>query len=168
MFPIPVDEADRLHYLSSYPLNTRSGEGELDELATLAADLYKTPIALVTLVTELDQVIHGRTGIQIDSTPRAVSICTHVIAGDGPLIVHDARADPRFANNALVTGEPHIRFYAGAPIVTRTGVRLGAICVIDRVARPGFGDADTHQLVQLAGLAARRIEAAAVWSRLQR
>ena len=158
MLPIPADEADRLQYLLSYPLNTRPVEGELDELAALAADLYKTPIALVTLVTEFDQVIHGRTGLQLDSTPRAVSFCAHVIAGDGPLIVHDAATDPRFAHNPLVTGEPHIRFYAGAPIVTQTGVRLGAICVIDRVPHPGFAAADTRQLVQLAGLAARRIE----------
>ena len=159
MLPIPADEADRLHHLSSYPLNTRPGEGELDELATIAADLYKTPIALVTLVTEFDQVIHGRTGLQLDSTPRAVSFCSHVIAGDGPMIVHDATTDPRFAENPLVTGEPHIRFYAGAPIVTRAGVRLGALCIIDRVAHPGFAAAEAQQLVQLAGLAARRIEA---------
>ena len=158
MFPIPADEADRLQYLLSYPLHTRPEEGELDDLAMLAADLYETPMALVTLVTGLEQVIHGRAGIQIDTTPGTASFCTHVIAGDGPLIVHDATVDPRFAHNPLVTGEPRIHFYAGAPIVTRTGVRLGAICVIDRLARPGFTDADTHQLVQLAGLAARQIE----------
>lgn len=159
MFQIPDDEADRLQFLSNYPLDTRPAEGDLDELAKLASDLYETPMALVTLITEVDQVIHGRTGIHIDSTPRAVSFCAHVIAGEGPMIVNDASTDPRFKNNPLVTGEPHIRFYAGAPLMTRDGVRLGAICVIDRAARPDFDHAETGQLVQLASMAARRIEA---------
>ena len=158
MYPIPQDEAERLEFLSACALTGRPAEREFDELTRLAAELFDAPIALVTLVAEHDQWLHGRTGLTVDGTPRDVSFCAHAIDGDRPFIVPDAVADPRFAENALVTGEPHVRFYAGAPITTRDGVRLGAVCVIDREPRPDFRDEDARALTRLARMAARRFE----------
>ena len=159
VYPIPEDEVERLEFLSACALTGRPGQREFDELTRLAAELFEAPIALVTLVSERDQWLHGRTGLQVDGTARDVSFCAHAIAGTQPFIVPDAAADPRFADNPLVTGEPHIRFYAGAPIMTREGVRLGAVCVIDREPRPDFQTQDARALVRLARMVARRIEA---------
>ncbi|WP_375428542.1 putative bifunctional diguanylate cyclase/phosphodiesterase [uncultured Sphingomonas sp.] len=159
MYPIPEDEAERLELLSACALTGRPARREFDEITRLAAELFDAPIALVTLVTEHEQWLHGRTGLQVDGTRRDVSFCAHAIASDRPFIVTDAAADPRFAENVLVTGEPYIRFYAGAPITTRDGVRVGAVCVIDREPRPHFKSEEARPLVRLARMVARSIEA---------
>ena len=159
MYPVPQDEAERLDFLSSCALTGRPAEREFDEVTRLAAELFDAPIALVTLIAQADQWFHGRTGIRIDGTPRDLSFCAHAIANDGAFIVRDATADPRFADNPLVTGEPGVRFYAGAPVTTAGGVRLGAVCVIDREPRPDFRDEDARPLVRLARMVARRLEA---------
>lgn len=159
VYPVPEDESERLAFLNSCVLSFSPVEREFDELTRIAADIYGVPIALVTLIGKDLQWIHGRTGLSLDWSSRTTSFCAHTIVNDSPFIVRDASIDRRFANNPLVVGEPHIQFYAGAPITTRDGVRLGAVCIIDTVARPYFKKEDAKTLISLANLTARRLEA---------
>lgn len=111
--------------------------------------LCATPIAVITLIDEGRQWFKASVGLDIRETERAISFCTHTITADTPLIVPDARLDPTFRDNPLVTGEPHIVFYAGYPLITPAGVALGTLAVIDRVART----LDAEQLQVLDTLA---------------
>ena len=144
-----VDEAGRLEALRRYELLDTPSEQALDDLTTLAAQICQVPIALVSLVDEGRQWFKSKFGLKVDETSRDVSFCAHALGGTDLLIVPDATADPRFAENSLVTGEPHIRFYAGAPLITPDGHAIGTICVIDRKAR----SLDFHQLESLRALA---------------
>ena len=160
MYPIPSDELERLKLMADCSLTGRPAQRQFDEIALLAATLFDVPIALVTLVDRQEQWFHGRTGLDCDGTLREVSFCTHAIAKENPFIVNDALNDARFVNNPLVTGDPHIRFYAGAPITSETGVRLGAVCIIDNVPRPDFRLMDAGPLVQLAKFVSRYLDKA--------
>ena len=133
--PRPADEPARLAALRRYEVLDTPPEAAFDDIAELAALICEAPIALVSLVAEGRQWFKARVGLDATETPRSQSFCTHAILGDDLLVVPDALADPRFAANPLVTGEPGIRFYAGAPLVTPDGHSLGTICVIDRVPR---------------------------------
>lgn len=106
-----------------------------DEVASLASDMLGMPIALVTTLDGARQYHVGRVGLDLPSLEFEHSFCAHAIVMDTPMVVHDATSDVRFADNPYVTGEPHIRFYAGAPIVTNDGTAVGAVCVIDRQPR---------------------------------
>lgn len=104
---------------------------EFLELVQMASEICDTPIALITLIDEDTQWLKVRKGIDIESTPREISFCTHAIQDDELMIVPDARKDARFADNPIVTSTPNIRFYAGAPLVTQEGYRIGTLCVVD-------------------------------------
>jgi PAS domain S-box-containing protein len=132
---MPPDESLRLQALRGYRLLDTPPEPELDDLVMLAAQICGTPLALLTLVDERRQWFKARLGMAVTETPREISFCGHAILGDGTFVVPDAAADERFVGNPLVTGEPHIRFYAGAPVTTADGFRLGTLCVIDRAPR---------------------------------
>ncbi len=131
----PADESARLDALRSYDILDTPPEAGFDDLARLAADVCGTPMALVTFVDADRQWFKAAVGVNLDATPRDVSFCAHTILGSELLTVADAAADPRFADNPFVVGEPHVRFYAGAPLIASGGHALGAICVIDRVPR---------------------------------
>ena len=125
-------------------------ERVFDDLVAVAAALFGVPIALVSLVDQDRQWFKARVGLGIDETPRSQSFCAHAIESPGaPMVVTDARRDPRFADNPLVTGEPGIRFYAGAPVVLGDGSAIGTLCVIDRQPR----EADPAALDMLMALA---------------
>ena len=130
-----VAELERLRALRSFGVLDTDPEEAFDDLTALAAHVCGTPMALVSLVDSDRQWFKSRLGLAVCQTPREVSFCAHALSGDRALVVSDATLDPRFADNPLVTGEPGLRFYAGAPLVTGTGYVLGTLCVLDVVPR---------------------------------
>ncbi|MDJ0834104.1 MAG: ATP-binding protein [Gammaproteobacteria bacterium] len=132
---LPDNETSRLASLYGYDILDSEQEGVFDELTELAADIFDAPIALISLVDESRQWFKARVGLDAEQTPRDVAFCSHAILQPGVFVVPDTLEDDRFADNPLVTGEPHIRFYAGAPLYTAEGHGLGTLCVIDREPR---------------------------------
>jgi two-component system, cell cycle sensor histidine kinase and response regulator CckA len=126
---------DRLAALRGYQILDTPPEPALDELTELAAALCAAPSAAIAIVDDTRQWFKSRVGWNLTQTRRDVAFCAHVLDQGSPLVVPDATRDPRFADNPLVTGEPAIRFYAGAPLTTPEGHVLGALCVMDRVPR---------------------------------
>jgi len=131
-----IDERARAAAIAVYDLESLRDSAALKRITDFAAALCETPVALVSLIEETRQTFLSRSGIDMTETPREVSFCAHAMLEDDVMVVADATADPRFAANPLVTGDTHIRFYAGAPLVGDGGVPLGALCVIDSVPRP--------------------------------
>lgn len=134
------------------------GEVSLRRLTDFGAALCETPIALVSLVTRDTQEFVVRTGLDTPSTPRRLSFCAHAIAHDQVLIVPDAARDPRFASNELVTGDMHIRFYAGVPLHSHEGLPLGTLCVIAPEPRAGLTPLQRQGLEVIAEQVARTLE----------
>ena len=133
--PILDDEADRLRVLYQYEVRDTLAEQAFDELAELASTICGTPIATITMVDRDRQWFKSAVGLARGETAREISFCAHAIAGADVMQVPDAQLDERFASNPLVTGDPNIRFYAGAPLLTTERHAIGTICVIDRVPR---------------------------------
>lgn len=135
-YPLPVNEHDRLRMLRSLHILDTHPESAYDDIVQLAASICQVPIALVSLVDGERQWFKARHGLCTPQTPREIAFCAHAICRPAELLlVEDTLADPRFAGNPLVTGSPHVRFYAGAPLVTATGEALGTLCVFDRQPR---------------------------------
>lgn len=130
------NERKRLRALRDYRILDTLKDDRYDEIARLAAEVCETPMAAISFVDRFRQWFKATVGIEVWDTPRDDSFCAHAIVdGDAPLIVEDAAKDDRFADNPLVTGHPHLRFYAGIPLVTRGGDALGTLCVLDRIPR---------------------------------
>jgi GAF domain-containing protein len=154
---LPPEESERLRTLRLYRVLDTAAQKAYDELTHLAAKLCDTPIGLVSLVDERRQWFKSRVGLEAQETPREMAFCAHAILQDGPLIVEDALADPRFADNPLVTSDPNIRFYAGAPLRMPSGHALGTLCVIDRQPR-GLTDQQLEALLALAHAVEAQLE----------
>lgn len=133
--PIPDNEAARLAALYEMLILGTPPEDRFDRIAQFAASEFDVPIVLVTLVDAERQWFKARVGTPVCETGRDISFCSHAILRDDVMVVEDALEDPRFADNPLVTGAPHIRFYAGAPLALPSGLRLGTLCLIDRRPR---------------------------------
>jgi GAF domain-containing protein len=163
--PRPPEETARLAALARYEVLDTPPEPAFDDVVRLAASVCDTPIALVSLVDEARQWFKARLGLDVEETPRELAFCGHAILEDRVLVVDDAARDSRFADNPLVTREPRIRFYAGAPLETPDGYRIGTVCVIDRQAR-FLDDEQLASLQALARLAVDELELR--WMRRQR
>ena len=133
--PIPENEVARVQALHQYAVLNTAPEPAYDQLAELAASICGTPIAAISLIDSDRQWIKANVGLNFSETARDVAFCAHTIAQRDLLVVPDATRDPRFADNPLVTSEPHIRFYAGAPLITSDGHALGTLCVLDYAPR---------------------------------
>jgi len=132
---LPFPEDRRLKALQDLNILDTPEEHEYDQLVHLASQICGTPISLVSLVDRSRQWFKASVGLEARETPRNVSFCSHAIQQPDLFIVEDAASDPRFQNNALVTGGPRIRFYAGMPINAPNGAPIGTLCVIDTQAR---------------------------------
>ena len=152
------DEAARLDALRALRVLDTLPEPVYDDIVLLAAQICGTPIALVSLVDADRQWFKARVGLAAGETHRDLAFCAHAIVSPAPVfVVEDTTQDPRFKDNPLVTGEPHIRFYAGAPIVLPGGQAIGTVCVIDTVPR-ALDAAQRRGLQALARQAAALLE----------
>lgn len=148
---IPHNEAARLVALRTLNLLDTAEEERFDRLTRMARRMFRVPVALVSLVDENRQWFKSRDGLDACETPRDISFCGHAILVDDIFLISDALADPRFADNPLVTGAPHIRFYAGCPLRTADGHKIGTLCIIDSEPR-AFDEDDRIALHDLAAV----------------
>lgn len=155
--PLPIDEQQRLEALERYAVLDTPSEQQFDRVARLAANIIGAPIALVSLVDECRQWFKARVGLSVEETPRDLAFCAHAILGDEVFVVPDAASDPRFQDNPLVTGDLGIRFYAGAPLRTHDGFKLGTLCVIDHSPRE-MDKASLQVLTDLSALVVDELE----------
>jgi ribonuclease BN (tRNA processing enzyme)/DNA-binding response OmpR family regulator len=138
--PLPEDEVDRLETLRGMGVLDTPSEERFDRFTRIAAALFDVPVALVSLVDAERQWFKSHHGLDATETPREMAFCAHAILAGKPLVIPDAHRDPRFADNPLVTGPPHVRFYAGVPLRVGgdeggRGVPVGTLCLIDHRAR---------------------------------
>lgn len=147
--PVPADEADRLAVLWRTGLLDSAPAEAFKRVTRSVAGLLQTPIALVSLVDQHRQWFLARHGLNVTETARDISLCSHAVASRETLRVVDTWVDPRFSGNPLVTGEPHIRAYLGAPLLSPDGQAIGTLCVLDRRVR-AFSAADQQLMERYA------------------
>ena len=154
--PLPLDEAARLAAVDASQLFDTPPETVFDRLTWLATQVTERPIALITMLGAQRQWFKSRIGVEFTETPRSWAFCNHAILRDGPFMVEDAQQDPRFADNPLVTGEAHIRFYSGITLRDAGGQALGTLCVLDREPRR-LRDRELKALAELAAIASEEL-----------
>ena len=131
----PDNEIQRLNALNEYRILGTKPEQSYDDITNIASSVCSTPIALLSLIDTDRQWFKSKVGVEIQETPRDWSFCAHAIHSSDPLIIPDALMDDRFRDNPLVCGDPNIRLYAGFPLENSKALRVGTLCVIDRVPR---------------------------------
>lgn len=157
--PIPDNEPQRMQVLREYHVLDTPPEAVYDDIAHVAAGVCDTPLALITMVDGTRNWFKAKVGVdeELTESPRDISFCGHAILGSEIFEVTDASFDDRFADNPLVASAPHIRYYAGAPLITPDGYKLGTICAID--VRPRrLSEAQRDTLSALSRLVMRQLD----------
>ena len=156
-FPLPQDEAVRLAALQSCRVLDMPPQKSLRTLTTLASSVFDVPVALLSLIDANRQTMLATHGTDVTEMPRSTSFCTHALLQDDILFIPDASQDHRFSGNPLVTAQPHIRFYAGAPLLGPDGHKIGTFCLIDHLARAELSGRERRMLKDFASIAAEII-----------
>ena len=164
--PIPSNEEARLQAVKDSGILNTPPERSYDQLTELAASICHAPVAILSLIASDRQWFKSKLGLTFSETSRDVAFCAHTILGRDVLVVHDAQQDQRFADNPLVTSDPNIRFYAGAPLITPEGHALGTLCVLDYVPRQ-LSEQQREALRVLSSQAVAQIELHKTRTRLQ-
>lgn len=154
---LPHDETERLIALHRLQILDTAPEDSFERVTTLAAQIFGVPIAVISLVDANRQWFKSCYGLDATQTDRKVAFCAHAILANETLVIPDARLDPRFVDNPLVTGGPQIRFYAGAVLRDRDEYNLGTLCLIDHCPRT-FTNEQQSQLENLAAIAMNQME----------
>ncbi|MFJ3485836.1 putative bifunctional diguanylate cyclase/phosphodiesterase [Pseudomonas sp. NPDC090202] len=155
--PVPLNEASRLSRITHMGLLDSTADDVLDHIVDMVAMYFDVPIALVSIVSEHRQWFRAGTGLDERETPREVSFCAYSILAHEVFQVADAQLDARFKDNPLVVGDPHIRFYAGVPLVTADGLALGTLCIIDNKPRGPLATRDVTMLEMYGQLVMKRL-----------
>jgi GAF domain-containing protein len=133
--PLPNNETERLKVLRHYRIMDSLPEDSFDDIVYLAAEICEVPVCLISFIDETRQWFKAKKGLEACETSRDLAFCAHTILNDKVLLIPDASKDARFYNNPLVLGEPYLRFYAGAPLLSPSRHQLGTLCVIDHQPR---------------------------------
>ena len=157
-FPIPSGESNRLQLLAGYQVAGTPPEVEYDRFAHLAAKLFNAPVAMLTFVEAERVCIKAKSGIDVCELKRGDGFCAYTIMADRVFVIPDTKKDERFARNAVVVGPPHVRFYAGAPLLAEPGHAIGTLCIVDVVPRPPLTDHEQRILGDLASMVMDRLE----------
>ncbi|HEX8485100.1 MAG TPA: PAS domain-containing protein [Sphingomonas sp.] len=155
---LPADVETIARVSAAYDVAGAADRGTFDDLTEFLAALCEVPIALVTVMDDQIQRFLARVGTELTQSPREISFCTHAIDGPGLMEVADASVDARFADNPLVTGPLHLRFYAGVPLISAEGVAFGTICVFDTEARTGLTPLQRQGMEVVARAALARLD----------
>ena len=156
--PLPANEEMRQAVVESLASMDTPTEPPFEDLVRIASALFRAPIAFVSLVDGERLWFKAICGLDVDQVPREDAFCAHTVALGEPLIVPDLSKDERFADHPLVSGEPFLRFYAGAPLIIDGEFTVGTFCVLDTLPRGEFGDDDANNLRALASLAVNQLE----------
>jgi len=155
--PRPADDEERLEVLRRYRILDTGAERQYDRIVDVAKRQFNVPVAFVAFLDRDRNFLKGRGDIPVSESPRDISFCGHTILSDEVLVVPDAAEDERFNENPLVTGDPNFRFYAGAPLKTESGHRIGTVCVFDMAPRE-FTEEEREQLRDLAAIVGDHLE----------
>ena len=156
--PIPQDEDLRIKELYTYDILDTTSEKNFDDLVELASQICKCPIAMISFVDKDRQWFKAKKNIPKTESDRASAFCAHTILSNEILLVNDTKMDERFADNPNVTGKMQIGFYAGAPIISATGHRLGSVCVVDNIKRQDLNAEQLRALQIIAGQVSQLLE----------
>lgn len=132
---MPHNEDERLATLHSLQILDTPSDDRFDRFTRISARIFDMPVAIISLVDRDRQWFKSTEGFDVEETPRKFSFCGHAILGNDVFEVRNARRDPRFRDNPFVIDQPHIRFYAGAPLEAPNGHKLGTLCIIDKIPR---------------------------------
>ncbi|KAG8857653.1 His Kinase A domain containing protein [Tulasnella sp. 330] len=158
--PFPPDERARRQALHKYSALYTAKDVNFDRIAHLAKLVFNTKVVVIALIDGQNQWHKSESGLGIQETDRAISLCAHTILqrGDEPMVILDASKDWRFKGNPQVVGDAHLRFYAGAPLRTAEGYNVGSLCVVDDVPRDDFSPRSRHTLKEFAAIVVRELE----------
>ena len=156
--PVPLNEVARLSALRDLGILDTPVDPRFDRITRIAATHFGTPLARITFVDEHRTWYKSCHGPGAKESPREIAICSHAVMSNEVLVSCDLAQDPRFRDSPQVVGAPHLRFYAGAPIILKDGMRVGSVCIIDFEPRGRFSDEDRTFLTDLAEIAVHELE----------